>query len=282
MKKAITVSIIVIFAVAGGFAAWLQFGNQSEQKEAPVLITDFNECAEAGNPVMESFPRQCRANGRTFVEVIGGEPETEPEMTEGEARIIAEKNCIKGGEALGTGQYNENTRTWWFDANLNASRPGCNPACVVNAETGTTEINWRCTGLLPENGSEKTIAERLAECLPKSDMASHDECRRLMAEILNYDDCAAAGFSILKSNPPRCALPDGRVFVQETNGSWESATSAVNNCEVKRAFQTHDRIVTLELKSGNKLVVSEPEIDGIMKIIARSEPNCGPVPIATE
>jgi hypothetical protein len=26
-------------------------------------ITDFESCASAGNPVMESYPRQCKANG---------------------------------------------------------------------------------------------------------------------------------------------------------------------------------------------------------------------------
>ena len=33
-------------------------------------ITSFKECAAAGNPVMESYPRQCRANGQLFVEEI--------------------------------------------------------------------------------------------------------------------------------------------------------------------------------------------------------------------
>lgn len=34
-------------------------------------ITNFEECAAAGNPVMESYPRQCRdAEGNLFVEVI--------------------------------------------------------------------------------------------------------------------------------------------------------------------------------------------------------------------
>ncbi len=69
-------------------------------------------------------------------------------ISETEARIIAEKSCIKGGEALGPGIYNGNSKTWWFDANLNATRNGCNPACVVSEETKTAEINWRCTGLL--------------------------------------------------------------------------------------------------------------------------------------
>lgn len=35
---------------------------------APV-ITNFDECAAAGNPIMESFPRKCMANGTTFTEV---------------------------------------------------------------------------------------------------------------------------------------------------------------------------------------------------------------------
>ena len=71
------------------------------------------------------------------------------ELTEAEAKIIAEKTCIKGGESLDPGYYNENTKTWWFDANLNVTREGCNPACVVSEETKTAEINWRCTGLTP-------------------------------------------------------------------------------------------------------------------------------------
>ena len=68
-------------------------------------------------------------------------------MSEAEARIIAEKSCIKGGEALEPGTYNENSKTWWYTANLNSTREGCNPACVVDEKTKTAEINWRCTGL---------------------------------------------------------------------------------------------------------------------------------------
>jgi len=68
-------------------------------------------------------------------------------ITENEARVIAEKTCIKGGETLSIGYYNENSKTWWYDANLNSTQKGCNPACVVSEETKTAEINWRCTGL---------------------------------------------------------------------------------------------------------------------------------------
>ena len=69
-------------------------------------------------------------------------------LSEAEARAIAEKTCIKGGESLSSGKYNKDSKTWWYDANLNTTKPGCNPACVVNEETKTAEINWRCTGLI--------------------------------------------------------------------------------------------------------------------------------------
>jgi hypothetical protein len=74
--------------------------------------------------------------------------EIKPILSESAARTIAEKTCIKGGEALSAGIYNEITKTWWFDANLNATKPGCNPACVVDEIHKTAVINWRCTGLI--------------------------------------------------------------------------------------------------------------------------------------
>lgn len=67
-------------------------------------------------------------------------------LTENAARKIAENTCIKGGETLGAGSYNEETKTWWFDANLNSTQEGCSPACVVDDATKLAEINWRCTG----------------------------------------------------------------------------------------------------------------------------------------
>mgnify|MGYP003418508016 FL=1 len=33
-------------------------------------VSNFQECASAGNPIMESFPRQCAHEGKTFVENI--------------------------------------------------------------------------------------------------------------------------------------------------------------------------------------------------------------------
>ena len=40
-----------------------------------MAVTSFEECVAAGNPVMESYPRQCRAGEKSFTEFIGNELE---------------------------------------------------------------------------------------------------------------------------------------------------------------------------------------------------------------
>ena len=61
--------------------------------------------------------------------------------------------------------------------------------------------------------NKTTLADELKECLPKSDTASHEKCNELLKQITDYDSCVNVGFSIMKSNPPQCATPDGRTFV---------------------------------------------------------------------
>jgi hypothetical protein len=115
--------------------------------------------------------------------------------------------------------------------------------------------------------NENSLAEKLRDCLPKSDTASAEKCHELLRQITDFDSCVEAGFPILKSNPAQCQTIDGRTFVQESNSTWEQALLAVNNCEVEKAFQTHSRLITLTLKNGNKLIAREPQIDDIITIV---------------
>jgi hypothetical protein len=63
--------------------------------------------------------------------------------------------------------------------------------------------------------NDNTLAGQLAECLPMSDTESKAKCDALISQINDFDSCVVAGFSIMKSNPPQCATPDGRTFTQK-------------------------------------------------------------------
>jgi membrane-bound inhibitor of C-type lysozyme len=44
--------------------------------------------------------------------------------------------------------------------------------------------------------------------------ATVDRIVQTIKQITDYDSCVAAGFPIMKSNPPQCATPDGQTFVE--------------------------------------------------------------------
>ena len=49
--------------------------------------------------------------------------------------------------------------------------------------------------------------------------------RQRIASITNFDECAAAGYPIMESYPERCATPDGRTFVNESQIAPSSPTA---------------------------------------------------------
>jgi hypothetical protein len=66
MKKVSIIAFVVIFLGVVGFFAF--YGD----RKPGVVINDFESCIVAGNPAMESYPRQCRdeISGKMYVEVI--------------------------------------------------------------------------------------------------------------------------------------------------------------------------------------------------------------------
>lgn len=65
------------------------------------------------------------------------------------------------------------------------------------------------------DGSNKTIAQELQDCLPKSDIASKEKCDSLIATIQNFEQCTVAGFPIIREYPQQCQAPDGRIFLND-------------------------------------------------------------------
>jgi hypothetical protein len=63
MKKIIAVIVVIILIVLGVYMT---------KSKSKVVVKSFADCVKAGYPVMESYPRQCRASdGETYTEDIG-------------------------------------------------------------------------------------------------------------------------------------------------------------------------------------------------------------------
>ncbi len=92
-KKAVKQIVfgVVLLAIAG---VSYFFGGKAS------AVSNFAECAKAGNPIMESYPRQCKSKeGKTFREDIGNELEKDNLIRISEPRpnaVIASPFLVKG------------------------------------------------------------------------------------------------------------------------------------------------------------------------------------------
>ncbi|NOZ81145.1 MAG: hypothetical protein GXP63_05730 [DPANN group archaeon] len=124
-------------------------------------VTDQEQCSPAAGQKADAIPTE-----KTTKEPI--EPSQENAcmgLTDSDAYDIARERC-DGNPIEGRIVCNENTRTIWIDLDL--QKEGCSPACVINADNKSAEINWRCTGLVPvvppiEKNIEADIQQRFEE-----------------------------------------------------------------------------------------------------------------------
>jgi hypothetical protein len=68
MNKKISITIVFSFLLL--LVAFFIFSNKEKENK----ITNFSECELAGNPIMETYPRQCMVNSEIFIEEIEEEP----------------------------------------------------------------------------------------------------------------------------------------------------------------------------------------------------------------
>jgi hypothetical protein len=103
------IALAVAAVLATAFILW----NSSERREAPAEISSFEECAAAGFPIMESYPEQCAANGRTFTRDIGNELEKANliRLDSPRPNATVASPIALSGEARGN---------WYFEASFSA------------------------------------------------------------------------------------------------------------------------------------------------------------------
>lgn len=112
MKK-ITIYILAVVLVVGAF---LYMNKKYNNTDKVLEINSFADCAKAGYPVMESYPRQCKTpDGRTYAEEISV-PVTYNNATADMIKVsLPTPGAVTGktfkviGEARGT---------WYFEASF--------------------------------------------------------------------------------------------------------------------------------------------------------------------
>lgn len=103
-------TLTIIFVVLALVLAVFLFKNNSNKSS--MAVTDFASCAAAGNPVMESYPRQCRSKeGTLYTEYVGNVSDKEDMITLENPRpnAIITSGVDVSGQARGG---------WYFEANF--------------------------------------------------------------------------------------------------------------------------------------------------------------------
>ncbi len=97
------IGLLVLIIVGGG----LYFFAQQKQKTAQIPASTFEECIAEGNPVMESYPRQCVSKaGKHFTENIGNSLE--------KAHLIRLTSPLPNAIVASPLQITGEARGYWF------------------------------------------------------------------------------------------------------------------------------------------------------------------------
>lgn len=173
--------VFIIFLI--GIIAWVSILimdriKAEQESQTSTEVTSFIECVEAGNPVMESYPRKCSHNGETFTEDLGNTVEkqdlifldtplpnstvSEPLTIKGSARgywyfeasfpiILTDNNDVRVAEGYAEAQSDWMTESFVsYEAKLTwINQP--------TSSTGTLELQKANASGEPQNDDALTI-----------------------------------------------------------------------------------------------------------------------------
>lgn len=137
MKKII---ILVLLIVLLTFVGYLVLGFKNSQPE--IVITNFEECVNAGYPIMESYPEQCKTpDGRSFVRDIGNELDYSNEIQVNSPRpnqVVTSPLSIEG-QAKGN---------WYFEASFPVELVDANGKSLIKTPV-EAKSEWMTTEFVP-------------------------------------------------------------------------------------------------------------------------------------
>ncbi|MCP4647952.1 MAG: hypothetical protein GY852_09520 [bacterium] len=164
---------------------------ESPAPEPPVEINSFDECAAAGYPIMESYPRQCAVpGGETFTEEV----DIIPPGTESSCQTNSDCAC---------GIHIEFDRCFYGNKEYVDTSKQCPDFCTgIAGHLEVQCINNTCTQVSKLSDGE----------IPSS-----------------FDECVAAGNPVMESYPEQCAVPGGGTFTR-TLSDEECQNADIDHC----------------------------------------------------
>ncbi|MBU0645857.1 hypothetical protein KJ611_00020 [Patescibacteria group bacterium] len=149
MNKSIVIALAAVMLMGAGCAGM----------QTTVRVTNFEECVAAGNPVMESYPRQCRADDQTFVEIIAPD----------DAQFSEPGAPGSGSEEPGDGGV--------FPPEINPMKPRCEAAGGTFNECGSA-----CRGAAPGTACI-TLCVQYCECVSSAQCPDGQACQEFVEGV---------------------------------------------------------------------------------------------------
>jgi hypothetical protein len=140
MKKILI--IVLVLALAIFIASIFVFDLfRTPPRLEPWVVGTFAECVAVGNPVMESYPRQCKDGDKTFTEDIGNERDKSDliRLTSPRPHTTITSPLELRGEARGT---------WFFEASFPVSVVDGN-GNELGSVAAQAEGEWMTTEFVP-------------------------------------------------------------------------------------------------------------------------------------
>jgi hypothetical protein len=143
----LAILVMAWLLLASPFSQLLTVTEIEDRNEVDLAaIKSFEDCEEAGFPVMESYPRQCALpDGRVYAEEI----EVKPTYVNASADMIQVDNpyagAVVGKEFMVTGEARGN---WYFEASFPIEIQSEN-GDVIGGSIGTAEGDWMTEEFVP-------------------------------------------------------------------------------------------------------------------------------------
>ncbi len=150
MNKSNNIITIILAIIVIGLVAWVGYLLINNQNNDRIdSVTDFESCAAAGNPVMESFPRQCVVNGVTYTEIIDDVEETSKTFTSDKGVAIKINDWSDSKEISSpltiTGEVPGN---WSFEASFPVVLVDWD-GLIIAEQPATLQGDWMTTDYVP-------------------------------------------------------------------------------------------------------------------------------------